>query len=559
MNPTFEGTKITNPQEELARLREVAVQHAERAKESGIELAPHQAVNETIKQYAETKPKEVLHPEFALKSHETEAITLQLRPELHDQQIEQLIGVLQEKGIRNAMSVLERMNNPHLMDDFHRFLIQFIASGYPILDLKEKDELWKPLHMTLFEVSLPEVLEENKNKQLKELISGMEQFYSAMLSISDDKKNPAWFTVEVANANGSEEFIFYVSVPTSRKELFEKQIQAIFAGAHVHEHRDDYNIFNEKGISVASYASLYKHFLYPLKSYESFDVDPLGSILNSFSKINREGEGAAIQFVIGSRNDELMRSSEKSLEKIKKGEKIGDALKEIDQSVSGAIVKDVFSMFKSKEKIDKEKEEKIKRADAIDQTSLDQFTRKLKSPFVSVNIRIVASAGTESEAEGILHDLESSFNQFENGHGNRIAWNKVEKSKLEDLLERFSLRTFNEKEQIVLNLEEITTCLHFPATHVGHVAPQLKQSKAGTSPAPLDVPKEGTLIGTNLHRGEENKVFIAPEDRMRHFYVIGQTGTGKTTLLKNMIIQDINDGHGVCQYSSQSLSRCCLF
>ncbi len=94
--------------------------------------------------------------------------------------------------------------------------------------------------------------------------------------------------------------------------------------------------------------------------------------------------------------------------------------------------------------------------------------------------------------------------------------------------------------------KKITTCLHFPATNVGRAAPQLKQSKAGTSPAPLDLAKAGTLLGVNIHRGTENKIFIAPEDRMRHFYVIGQTGTGKTALLKNMIVQDIKAGHGAC-------------
>jgi hypothetical protein len=547
MNPfRFEGQPVANPEEELSRLREAAVKHAEQVQEKGFNLTAHEAAKETIKRYSEAQPHEVLHPEYSMKDYEVESITLELSPEPHDRQLEHFIGILQEKGIRNAMSVLEKLNNPHLMDDFHRFLVQFLASGYSIPDLREKDELWKPLHMALYEVSLPEASEDDKRKQLKELISGMEQFYSAMLSIADDKKNPGWFTIEIANSNGSEESIFYVSVPTARKELFEKQILAVFPGAHIHEHKDDYNIFNDTGPSVASYAKLSKHFLYPLKSYEEFDVDPLGAILNSFSKIDRDGEGAAIQFVIGKRNDYLMREAEKSLEKIRKGEKVNDALKTIDQSIGGAIAKDLWSMFKSKEQDEKEKEEKAKRASAVDQSALEQFTRKLGSPFISVNLRIVASAATQAEADGILHDIESSFNQFEDGHGNRIEWTKVEKSKLESLLERFSLRTFEEREKIILNLEELTACLHFPASHVGRAAPQLKQSKAGTSPVPLDVAHEGTLLGVNRHRGEESKVYIAPEDRMRHFYVVGQTGTGKTGFLKNMINQDIRDGHGVC-------------
>ena len=89
MNPNFEGPKITNPQEELSRLREVAVQHAERAKEGGIEMTPHQASQETVKQYAATPPHEVLHPEYTMKEHEAEAITLELSPETHNRQLEQ--------------------------------------------------------------------------------------------------------------------------------------------------------------------------------------------------------------------------------------------------------------------------------------------------------------------------------------------------------------------------------------------------------------------------------------------------------------------------------------
>ncbi len=548
MNPSIlEGQeKLVTPDQELSRLREVAIDRIEKAKTQNIEVAQNEAAHEIVKQYANTDLNEVLHKDLAISPNETNEIVLQLSPEAHDKQMEELIKILQEKGIRNTLSVVEKMNNPHLLDDFHRFLIQLIASDFPISGLAEKDELWKPLHMTLFEVSLPDVTEEEKNKQLKELISGMQQFYAGMLSVSESKVGGGWFTIEIANANGSEQFVFYVSVPSSHKELFEKQILAIFPGAHVDEHKDDYNIFNETGVAVASYAELSRNSLYPLKPYEEFDVDPLNAILNAFSKINKDGEGAAIQVVVGNKEDHYSKDCIKAIEKIRKGTKVDHALKEIDGGVVGMIFKDIKNTFKSKEKIDKEKEEIEKRAQAVDQTAVEQFTRKLKSPFVSVNIRIIASATTDVEAEGILHDLESSFNQLENGHGNSIKWEKIANNKLADILEQFSLRTFDNKKRMILNLEELTTCIHFPTSNVGRAAPQLKQSKAGTSPAPLDLSNSGTVVGVNRHRGSEQKIFITDEDRMRHLYVIGQTGTGKTTLLKNMIVQDIKAGHGVC-------------
>ena len=545
MNPLAEGKEqISSVPEELSRLQEVVLKHAEGARKAGIEATLFESAKEAINQYSALPHSEVLHSSFSTPEKEVKKFVVDLAPEEHDKKIEQLVSLMQNKGIKNALRVVEKMDDPHLFDDFHRFLVQFLASGYQISDLKESGEFWKPLHMALFEVSLPDVSESEREKPLKELISGMEQFYSGMLSVSSDKKDPGWFTIEIANANGSEEFIFYVSVPTMHKGLFVKQILAIFPNAHIEEQKNDYNIFNEKGATAASHLSLSKHFLYPLKAYDEFNVDPLNSILNAFSKIKREGEGAAIQLIIQGRQDLLMKESAKAVEEIRKGAKISNTLKEIGQSAGAAVAKEIFGIFKNDKDPEKEKGDETKRAESLDQTTVEQFMRKLKSPFVLVNLRIVASAESKSGAQSILKDIESSFNQFENGHGNRIEWKSVEKSELKNLLERFSLRTWNDKEKAVLNLEEATSII--PATQVGKAAPQLKQAKAGTAPLPLETSKEGILIGVNNYRGQEAKVFITPEDRMRHFYVIGQTGTGKTTLLRNMIIQDIKVGHGVC-------------
>jgi len=53
-------------------------------------------------------------------------------------------------------------------------------------------------------------------------------------------------------------------------------------------------------------------------------------------------------------------------------------------------------------------------------------------------------------------------------------------------------------------------------------------------------------LGKNTYHNKETTVRMGREDRLRHMYVVGQTGTGKTNILKNMIIQDIRNGDGVC-------------
>ena len=85
---------------------------------------------------------------------------------------------------------------------------------------------------------------------------------------------------------------------------------------------------------------------------------------------------------------------------------------------------------------------------------------------------------------------------------------------------------------------------HFPLSISS--TSQLKQDSSKIAPAPPGVPESGIILGRNKYRHREKLIYMSPEDRLRHFYVIGQTGTGKTHIMKSMIIQDIINGDGVC-------------
>ncbi len=357
-----------------------------------------------------------------------------------------------------------------------------------------------------------------------------------------------YFTIELAVANHNDDFSFNVAVHDAKKSLFEKQMLAIFHDAKIVEKKDDYNIFNEKGATVASYAKYAKNSIWPLKTYDQFDHDPLNSILNSFSKIKTHGEGASIQIVVKPQGDSHTKRYKKTLDGIMKGEKISDAIAKNGEGIGKYVegfFKGVTSLAQSKEDKEKADAKKKEAAQNVDEISVEQIKLKMSSPTVAVNMRIIASAESETMASQILGDIESSFNQFENTHGNKLAFERVKKGDLKGLLYDFSFRLADDKHRILANLKELTSLIHFPAT-VMKSSPHLKVAKAGSAPAPLELAKEGVILGINRDRGVETKVFMTPEDRLRHFYVIGQTGTGKTTLLKNMIAQDIANGEGVC-------------
>ncbi len=534
--------KFSTPEEEISYLREQVAQREHELSKAGKEPQKEAVVRETVKNYQATPVGQVLEKAYAMPAPRFEAIALDLAPEAHDAKMAELLDILQHHGIKNALSIVEAMDNPHVEDDFHRFLVEYLKEGHEASQLKEGTPLYKSLHMTLFEISLPEPEKLEKERPIRELISSMEQFYAGMMSVIDDRdryKNV--FTLEIANANGSDEAVFYASVPTDKKSLFEKHILSVFPHARIIEKKDDYNIFNEQGTAVVSYAESAKNPIFTLKTYDEFDYDPLNSILNSFSKIDKEGEGAAIQIVFTSVGDTYVKKYGKAIESIRKGTKVKQAI-DMPESIGGELFKLTKDIVKDIAMGEKKKDDK---PPIIDETAVKNIEGKISTPILKANIRIVASANTEAEATEILTHIESAFNQFENTQGNKVKFNRAKRGFLRQIVRDFSFRMYDDTTAMPISIREATSFVHFPIAPTKS-APHLKQSKAGTAPAPLDLPSAGTLLGVNRNRNTETKVFMTDEDRLRHFYTIGQTGTGKSTLLKNMIAQDILNGKGVC-------------
>jgi hypothetical protein len=534
--------KFRSPEEEKNFLQAEILKHEEALSREGLPANRDSILEAGLSRYTAEASAHVLDSSFQMPQAEIHTLVQNLKPEEHDAKISELLSVLAERGIKNTLSILEKLGDPHVEDDFHRFLVQYIKKGFPVKGLEPKTSLSKALHMTLYEVTLPDTPTDAKEKALKELISSMEQFYAGMLSISsEDNPRQNHMVLEIANSNGSDEFVFYVSVPEEKSSLFEKQILSVFNTAKVIERPDDHNIFNATGVSVGSVATATGNSIYPIKTYESFDHDPMNVILNSFSKIDRDGEGACMQVLISPSGDFYQKRYSHALEQIEKGVSIKDAIN-FPTGIGEEFIKTFGEIFKSSKKKDPEKEEK---KTPPDPKLLERINTKMAKPIVNVSIRLVASADSIVRAESIISDIESGFNQFDDTQGNSLRFKRVKKGDQALFFRHFAFRSIERSECIPLNLSELTSIVHF---HVGglHGVSQLKTIKAGDAPAPLDLPKDGTLLGINSYRNINTNIFLTDEDRLRHIYTIGQTGTGKTTLLKNMIIQDIQKGNGVC-------------
>jgi hypothetical protein len=538
---------LATPEEELAHLRAEVIAKENELAQLRKETPRAEVVHERILHHRQLPAGEVLSERYRMPEAEAGALVLNLDPEDDDATITELMQVLETRGIKNALSVLEKMNSPHLEDDFHRFLVQYVARGLPAEARKESGPQWKALHMTLYEIALPEpAAGETRDKPLKELVSAMEQFYAGMLSTGESYAGePRYFSMELAVPVGRADLLFYVGVPNGKKDLFEKQLLAIFPDAHLTPQPNDYNIFAEEGTALVSTARLTEKAVLPLKDYTDFDYDPLNAVLNAFAKIAAEGEGAALQILVEPAGDRFVKHYRKILNALRKGEKRSAAFN-LPETALGEVAKDFASIFlpggKSKDE-QKQKESEQRQIEA-NKTDIEAVEKKLESTVLESTLRLVVSGPDAGRAQSVLGELEAAFNQFSNTKGNSIAWNRLSGSSAKAALRDFSFRTTSGN-ALPLSLRELTTIYHFPPTGIKS-APSLKQARFTAAAAPLTLDKEGVALGTNLFRGVTTEVKLSDEDRLRHLYVIGQTGAGKTGLLRTLIDQDIRAGKGVC-------------
>lgn len=526
-----------NPEEEIAFLREHIKSQELSKKGLGLESNKVEIAKDAIKEYRSIPVESVLPKDRLPDEKREKEIVLRLKPEPHDSKMEEILGVLISDGLKHAFSLIEKINNPHIDDDFERFLVQYLLSTGKIPGLKENNRTFKGLNMKLLEVTLPE-MDKDENKTFKDFLGAMEQFYAGMQSIARSKENKDqdYFTLEISLSNDTNQIVVFAGIPTNFVDLFEKQVLAFYHNAKVKEVTDDYNIFSPSGASSGAIAKTENPVVLPIKTYESIEADPMNALLNVFSKLKTVGEGAAIQFVIVPSGDRYIKKFNSILTEVKDGvsvKKASDELSKWGSAISSASSELIFGP--------KKKEEKDKK---VDEVAIAKINEKVKSTIMGTIIRIVTSAENKSRSDAILNEVESAFNQFSDSSSNSIVFEKLPDRKLNDLFHSFSYREISEENILPFNLKELASLFHFP---VGVSAgSQLKSARAQGSSAPLNMPSEGVLLGLNKYRDLTTNIFMGREDRMRHLYVIGQTGTGKTTILKNMIAQDIKNGDGVC-------------
>lgn len=539
----FEAQHFSSPEEELKFLRERVAEKEQQLWQEQIPTTTEAVISSELTTYANQSAPVALEEHLLLENPQFEVIVEHLSSLPHREKMRELYHILHEKGILNAIKIAESQHNPHIEDDFHRVLVEYVRSGAIVPGLEKERALEQMLKQTLYEVTLP-YAEGETIPTVEKVIETMALFYTGMLPNDHVHIHQDYgFTLELAMPNFSQDIIFYVAIRNEYKEQFTQQLFGTFPTAKIEETVGDYNIFNEFGTTLASYATNLSNFAFPIADLRKAENDPMKILLNSLSKVERNGEGVALQLVVRPDADRITNKVKFAIGKIKQNVPIKSAL-DIPLTLTGEAVKSLSGFFKSN--MIKPDDVPDNRTLEFRDKALEMLEEKLAAPFLKVNARLVASAATTARAHQILTSAESAFNQYTRAQGNGIHFLRAQKGDLDRLFHNYTFRQYDNDHYLVLNTNELATIFHFPMTVTRKEAPQLKAVQATNAPAPADLPGDGTLLGINRYRGEAHEIRMTKADRLRHLYVIGQTGTGKTTLLKNMVIDDIKAGHGVC-------------
>ncbi len=168
---------------------------------------------------------------------------------------------------------------------------------------------------------------------------------------------------------------------------------------------------------------------------------------------------------------------------------------------------------------------------------------KVSKPLYAAVVRVAIKTETQERTLQITRDLAGSLRVFANPQGNELIpltnGDYPFDDHVEDLLRRQSRRS-----GMLLNSDELIGFVHLPSSAVRTLALQREMAKA----APAIVQNGGIFVGNNVHSGKTVEVRLSPEQRVRHCHIIGASGTGKSTLLFNLIHQDIENGEGVAVF-----------
>ncbi len=436
--------------------------------------------------------------------------------------------------------------------DFIRFLLAPIV-WIPILIIlviliirnKNKSNRLKVLNVD----SVLLMLEIPKDNDKKELAA--EQLFASLHGILRDSS-------ELKNSGGVQEHLsfeiastgnqirFFVWVPRILQSFVEGQIYSQYPSVQIYRMKEDYcDKRFEYPISYSSEITLVENEALPIKTFESFEVDPLAGITGTLAKLNPSGgEEMWIQILTRPIADDWHTKSDHWISNVKAGKSSFD-LFHIDWKwfleVLAALWRPPEGGTTSDGKVELSERDKTRVAKAEEKATKLGYQVKIRLAYVGSN---------EMNAKLNMQALVGTFKQFNstNLNGFKMTGATFDKT----ALDAYKMRQFTD-DGFILNISELASVYHLPHTNVE--TPNIVWASSKTAEPPAKLPmltgdpsfdENVSAFGLTDFRGIKHQFGMYRRDRSRHVYIIGQTGSGKSGLLTLFALSDIYHNQGYC-------------
>ena len=380
-------------------------------------------------------------------------------------------------------------------------------------------------------------------QSMKQNIELMNQIYKNLYALYEDDFSHKYFgnkyvTTELLVEREMIKCIMWV--PASYYENLEKMISSFYPWAVI-EYIEQPKLLEWWKYFYGGEMVLTKNTAYPIKTYETFEADPMDSLFSAYSRVLKE-EKLCLQILVSPLKEQRQKKLRKSVQDIKDGN---------DKHWFKKLLWSVWKWLtggNNKEWTDDKKN------DDLSGQQTGDLDKKIDDELFETKIRVLATSPESHRPKTILTDLISAFNQYNYLWLNSFWFEPSDR--IYAFIKSFSLRSFFSEERtfvklknfnraMVLNIKELSSLFHFPHSRFNR-NPRLVRQKYKIVPAPDNTPQEWVLLGYNLYWWVKKEVRVKPMDRFRHFYTIGQTGTGKSTMMETMAVQDMRNGSGMC-------------
>lgn len=360
------------------------------------------------------------------------------------------------------------------------------------------------------------------------------------------------FSFEIAKVGNK--IRFFLVVPEAYKNFIKNQIYAHYSNVEINELEKDYmQMIPDKLITIWQ-VSEKKHYLYPLKTYNEFEssgqwwvMDPFSSITSGLNKISINWVNI-FQVNFSPIWDDDWKSSAKKIIPIISGN-LPNFAKNFLLSPKYKYYKPflwpfsfiwtIFSSFFKKHEDSKSDSDDSKKDDKLSENpDLPRyFAEKLSTPGYSASINIICASENVLQSKFDIKEIASTLAVYDAKNTFKISNVSRDAEFIKEVKQRVA------KNDFILNTLELSALVHLPTNYVKTPSINWVSSRLFEPPSNLPLLKTGnnlTPIWKSNFRWSNLDFWVGPNDRRRHMYILWKTWMGKSTLLENMIVDDIN-------------------